>query len=1053
MSKLPETREKDMSHLSLALLGGFQTTLDGTPITAFETDRGRALLAYLAAEASRPHRRDALTGLLWPNMPEPSARHNLSQCLFNLRQALGDHQAEPPFLLISRETLQFNSTSQHTLDLATFTALLNACDAHPHPQLETCRLCIPRLQQAVELYRGDFLAHFFLADSAAFEEWALVQRESLHLRAMAALAALADSYEQDGDAAAGIRICRRQLELDPWREESHRQMMRLLAGSGQRSAALAQYETCRRVLASELGVEPAAETKALYQQIKDEGGILRVKDEEKPPFSRGAFFLHSSALPTPLTPFLGRERELSELDHMLADPACRLVTLVGPGGIGKTRLALQVAASKQATFTQGAAFVSLASLTSANLFIPAVAAAAGLTFYGASDPQIQLLNYLREKRVLLVLDNIEHLLPDPQVITCVGEILQTAPAVKLLATSREPLNMQGEWVFEVEGLGEPAALLFAQSARRARASFELGAEDQAAVTQICRLVDGLPLGIELAASWVRVLSCTEIAREIERNLDFLTTSARDVSERHRSMRAVFDHSWQLLSAEERQGIQHLAVFRGGFHRTAAEEVAGVSLGLLSALVSKSLLRRTAADRYDLHELTRQYAVARLQEEPQAEQAARNRHAVFYLTMLQAYEPTLFSRRQKEALAELNAELDNIRAAWEAAVAQRQLDLLRHPSFALLYFYNVRNYFQEGEILFQRAAGMVQTWLAEIEADAAASERTGLEAGWGDLLAHQAYFTRRQGRNAEAVQLYQASLALLRMQPEPEALARTLTLYGALCWTMGEFDEAWRCLQDSLPIFQDLKHEWQQALCLALMGMVMHEQGAYPEAYRFLNQAMTRFRALGDPHIITFVGNFFSRTAQALGRTAEVRDLLEEGLQLAQETGDRFSMGLMFERLAIVAQAEGDETEARRLLVEGIVRYRDVGDPWSLSRALNLLGHLAWEVGDVPQARASFRQALQTAVATQVTPGALDALAGLATLAAQEGQSEAALSLVMCILAHPASSQEAKDRAGRLLTEIETRLPLAQIEAVRAQTEFKGFETVVAELLQPWPLLY
>lgn len=1030
-----------MSHLAMALLGGFQATLNGTPITAFETDKGRALLAYLAAEASRPHRREALIGLLWPNMPESSARHNLSQCLFNLRQVLGDHQAEPPFLLISRETLQFNPISRHTLDLAAFTTLLNDCEAHPHPRLETCTHCLPRLQQAIALYQGDFLAQFFLADSAAFEEWALVQRESLHRRVMAALVALADHYEQAGDGAAGIRICQRQLELDPWREETHRQLMRLLAQSGQRSAALVQYETCRRVLVSELGVEPVAETKALYQQIKDEDG--RRKDEREKPSSS---FRLPLSLPNPLTPFLGRERELSELDHLLTDPACRLVTLVGPGGIGKTRLALQVAASKQDGFTHGAAFVSLASLTAGNLFIPTVATAAGLTFYGASDPEAQLLNYLREKELLLVLDNLEHLLPDEQVIACVGDILQAAPGIKLLATSREPLNIQGEWVFEVEGLGEPAALLFAQSARRTRASFELTAEDQAAVAQICRLVDGLPLGIELAASWVRVLSCAEIAHEIERNLDFLTTSARDASERHRSMRAVFDHSWQLLSVGERQGIQRLVVFRGGFHRTAAEEIAGVSLGLLSALVSKSLLRRTAAGRYDLHELTRQYAAARLQEEPSAERTVRNRHAAFYLTLLQTHEPALFSRRQKETLAELKAELDNIRAAWEEAVIQRQLDLLRHASFALLYFYNVRNYFQEGEILFRRAVGMVQLWLAEIEADAVASERARLEAGWGDLLAHQAYFTRRQGRNAEAAQLYQASLALLRKQPEPEALARTLTLYGALCWTMGQFDEARRCLQESLPIFQELKNEWQQALCLALMGMVAHEQGSYPEAYRFLNQAMTRFRTLGDPHVITFAGNFFSRTAQALGRTAEVRDLLQEGLHLAQETGDRFSMGLMFERLAIVAQTEGDELEARRLLVESVTRYREVGDPWSLSRALNLLGHLDLGRGELDQARESFRQALQTAVVTQVTPGALDALAGLAVLAAQEGQSEAALSLIVCILAHPASTQEAKDRAGRLLADIETRLPSAQIETVRAQTEFKSFETMVAELI-------
>jgi DNA-binding SARP family transcriptional activator len=266
-----------MARLSLSLLGSFHVGLDGAAVTTFESEKVRALLAYLAIEANQPHRREALVGLLWPDSSEQAARRNLSQALFNLRQAIDDAHATPPYLLISRDAIQFNTASDHTLDVATFTTQLDACDAHPHQRLNTCTSCTHRLQQAIAVYRGDFLQHFFIADSAAFEEWALLRREALHRRVLDALAHLADSCEQRGEYQAAHRYASRQLELDPWREEAHRQLMRVLALNGERSAALAQYEICRRTLAAELGVEPAAETTLLHRQIqRDELKVERL---------------------------------------------------------------------------------------------------------------------------------------------------------------------------------------------------------------------------------------------------------------------------------------------------------------------------------------------------------------------------------------------------------------------------------------------------------------------------------------------------------------------------------------------------------------------------------------------------------------------------------------------------------------------------------------------------------------------------------------------------------------------------------------------------------
>src|SRR5262249_49710907 len=242
-----------MARLSLSLLGAAQLSLDSAAITTLDSDKVRALLIYLAVEAQQPHRRESLVGLLWPESDEAAARRSLTQALYTLRQPLGDQTATPPYLHIRREALQFNIASDHTLDVATFTTLLDECDTHPHQRIETCLACTQRLQQAVALYRGSFLEQFFVADSEAFEEWTLVVREALHRRALQALAQLADHHEGRGEYEAARRCAARQLELDPWREEAHRQLMRALALNGERSTALAQYESCRHILADELG--------------------------------------------------------------------------------------------------------------------------------------------------------------------------------------------------------------------------------------------------------------------------------------------------------------------------------------------------------------------------------------------------------------------------------------------------------------------------------------------------------------------------------------------------------------------------------------------------------------------------------------------------------------------------------------------------------------------------------------------------------------------------------------------------------------------------------
>lgn len=637
-----------MPRLSLSLLGSCQATLDGRPIAGFESDRVRALLAYLAVEAGRPHRRDKLVGLLWPDWPEPSASTNLRNALSNLRKAIGDREATFPVLLVDRETIQFNPAGDAWVDVLAFQTL-----TVPQQPAE-------RLSEGSTLYRGPFLEGFGLKDSAAFEEWVTATREQLERRCLAALAQLAEQFEGAGDPAKACEVAWRALDLAPWQEESHRRLMRLLALSGQRSAAPAQFETCRSVLKRELGVEPAAETTRLYEQIRDgamesgrAGERVSRSTSDSPPLAHSPVPLLSH-LPTWLTPFVGRRGLVAEGRRQLLAPDCRLLTLVGPGGSGKTRLAVEAASDLVSAFPQGVHFVPLAAVQAPDSIVPAIGQALGFTFREREDPRQQLLGFLRAKTLLLILDNCEHLLnhvdaPSANSATAIiCDIVQTAPGVKLLVTSRASLNIEGEQLLPVGGMGLPkgartslsealesgAVQLFVQAAQRGQPAFRLTDENLAHVLAICQWVDGLPLGIVLAAAWLRLLSPAEVVAELEgQGLDFLESDRTDAPERQRSLRAAFDYSWRLLSAREREVLAGLSVFRGGTTYIAAYEVTGATLCDLLSLANSSLLERTPGGRYVLHELLRQYAEEQLDAMVDGGRGVRDRYAACYATAL------------------------------------------------------------------------------------------------------------------------------------------------------------------------------------------------------------------------------------------------------------------------------------------------------------------------------------------------------------------------------------------------------------------------------------
>jgi predicted ATPase len=753
-------------------------------------------------------------------------------------------------------------------------------------------------------------------------------------------------------------------------------------------------------------------------------------------------------LPILPTPLIGRDREVEQLVQLLQDPHCRLLSLVGPGGIGKTRLAIETATQVQDLFTDNVHLVPLVSVNTTQLIVPVIANSVGLSFHHAirADPKTQLFSYLKEKQALFLLDNLEQLLAE-QGIELLTELLAQAPQVKLLVTSRESLSLQDEWVFEVKGLPVPEGIyvegteqntsveLFLQRARRAHVGFSARVDDFPAIVRICRLVDGNPLGIELAAAWVRTLSCDEIAQEIERGMDFLNISARDIPARHRSMRAVFEHSWKLLTEDEQRVLLRLSVFRGGFRREAAERVAEATLIVLSALMTKSLVRRSGAGRYDLHELIRQCAAEQFAKHPEAR--LHDRHSRFYLTWIAEHEAALISSRQKETIEQLSFEFDNLRQAWECAIDQRQIDLLRIAAWPLWYSYEMRGLYQEGEVMFLQAVQGLLAWKIPEELEDEARRAT-----LAYLQIFTSIFALRQGRIEEAGQVLRHCLDPLKSANDRVGLANALWVYGVVWMFTGQFQEAIGHLQEALAQALAINRQWEQCISRILIGRVEHQLGDYNESKRWLTEGLALGEKMGDPNLITFGTSSLVETEHALGHLEEMESLLREGIQLARENGSRFTYAMLQEQLALVLHSKGNTSDAQQLCQASVDLYQELGDEWSISRALNLLGNFKFEEDDPAQALRFFLDALEVAQKAHSYANALDALSGIAAIQAMHQDNLLALELTLHILHNPSSTHKTRNASNHLLKELEARLTADQTKPVKASAKAQAFDQIV-----------
>jgi predicted ATPase/DNA-binding SARP family transcriptional activator len=919
--------------LTLRLLGAPRLERAGRAVP-LERRKALALLAYLAV-TGQPQPRDTLAALLWPEANASEARAALRRALSVLTTSL-----EGAGLDSRRETIAATPEAIG-VDVLEFRRLLRETQAH-HPAGEApCGTCLERLAEAAELYRGEFMAGFTLRDSPDFDEWQFQLAENLRRDLAAVLEGLARGYGADGDYRAALEPARRWVALDPLHEPAQRTLMRLYALAGQPTAAQRAYLEARRLLEAELNTPPEPETTRLYDDIRagriqpaGAAAPLRGLPDELPVARREAAGVpaRSAHLPAPSTPLLGRVAELALLAERLADPACRLVTVVGPGGSGKTRLALHAAAGHGARTSLPVAFVPLASAPSPEVIAAAIAEALGLANLDEADPTGYLLAALHDRQLLLLLDNFEHLLPGAGLL---ADVLAQAPGLRLVVTSRERLHLHGEWVLELAGLPFPpdasapnidfyeAVQLFLQSARQARGSFVLDDATRPAVVDICRLVEGLPLGLELAAAWTRVLSPAEIATEITRNLDFLATNRRDVPARQRSLRAAFEHSWQLLGPGERDALSRLTIFQRAFGRQAAEAVAGAGLTTLAALADKSLLRalppRRGLAQYELHEQVRQFAGEKLAETSSEAEAARREHARYYAAMLARLpaEKHCPIETQMELYGDVAAEVDNARAAWQWAVAQGDLDLMEQAGPGLFSFFRWQSWYQEARELMGHAAQRV----AELTPALPSAERPRAERLLASLLGAQGMCYTYLGLQAKAQPLFAQSLALMRAHGQSRELAQFLTRSAWLERELGRVAEARRLMEESVTQARASGDVAQVVSSLHMLGYFLGEMGAFDAALANTAEAVALAR---EAELLPELGNALNSqgfVCYLAGDLPRALDLLEQALAARPEAGH--SRAVTLDNLGYVRLAQGAPRGAQRHFLEALALASDM----------------------------------------------------------------------------------------------------------------------------------
>lgn len=1007
-----------MSECKLYLFGAPTVKIDLEPID-LPRRKVMALFSYIALAAQRVTR-DRLATMLWPQNEQKSARAALRRELHALNQALG-----PDWLEVTREDIGLNPNANIEIDIRTFRQLIAAAQQQAQPEAT--------LRQATDRYQGDFLAGFSLSDCPVFDDWQFFEGAALRRDYAAALAHLVQITQQDQRYEDAIGFGRRWLALDSLEEAVHRKLMQLYALAGQQAAAVRQYDECVRILDEELGVPPDEQTTTLYEQVRTRqlsAATMRSNSTTVPALPQATVHRDVARIPPALTvphnlpaqnsSFVGREQELAEILALLQDEGeCRLLTLVGPGGIGKTRLALELAQRfleeaptiEKAPYPDGIFYVPLESVADGEQLVATLVDAVGLPFANQSQLFDQLLFFLQEKRLLVVLDNVEQLRDHIELFSV---LLQGAPSLTMLATSRESLSLQEEWLYAVAGFMPPpffdgqildkvqrstvtinsAVQLFIQRARRNDSTLPLHDDEipevmLAQIVRICHLVDGLPLGLELAATWVRALSLQEIGDEIAADLDFLASTRRNIPERHRSMRAVLEQTWRLLTPAEQTVFCRLAYFQNGFTRQAATRIADASMMVLAALVRKSIISHSRSGRYRMHGLLRQFAMAHLQEDPAQYQAVAEAHSRYFGHLVTAWPEeqagSINSARNggtanrvisKDLLAQIGDDIDNIRQGWRWALSAihrgeihqgDQLELAGRYVEALFHFFDTRSRFHDGWTEFTAAVNT----LSPSQSQPNLANETTVQLIRGRMLARLGWFAFQVGRPKEATTHLLQSLALLRPTAPSTEITFALNYLGAVYRHASEYGDAIHVLEESCHLCEESGNQFDLTVALNILGQIAYEERDFETAERYLEQGLALKITIGDRRGTTYSLLYLGLIAQAKNDPARAIRLFQESRLISDEYSDQRGVALALSNWADVEASLGHLSQAEALYQQSLDRYTTIYNLLGMVTILLKLGDLACTEGNDAIALQHYGTALNHARSLHPVPQRLE----------------------------------------------------------------------------------